>query len=313
MLDYLHIPDSTGGTVDYFPGISDTDGGCWVVWEKPRGAHMIRITCISGGGGGGSGFSSNTTTNRGGGGGGGSSAISIVTIPAYVLPDRLYVSSGIGGKGGDANPADGTANLGSDGVRSYVCIAQDTGVIYRVCYANSGKAGTTPPDAVPTGGTGGAAGTVATIADMLLASYGIRNFIAGQSGGSGGSSGLAPSINYPLTGLLLSGGTGGHGSSQIATTNTIDAPIQTVYNIFSTLSSIGGASGIGYPGREIYQPLLSTGATGGSSGGSTGTVAGGNGGAGGFGSGGGGGGAGGAGVAGGGGKGGNGLIIIHTW
>ena len=164
---------------------------------------MIRITCIAGGGGGGSGFSSNTTTNRGGGGGGGSSAISIVTIPAYVLPDRLYVSSGIGGKGGDANPADGTANLGSDGIRSYVCIAQDTGVIYRVCYADSGKAGTTPPDATPTGGTAGAAGTVATIADMLLASYGIRNFIGGGVGVTGGTSGGSGILTYPTTGLLL--------------------------------------------------------------------------------------------------------------
>ena len=92
---------------------------------------MVRIMCIAGGGGGGSGHSSNTTGSRGGGGGGGSSAISIVTIPAYVLPDRLYISCGIGGKGGDANPAAGTANLGSDGVRSYVCIAPDSSVSYR--------------------------------------------------------------------------------------------------------------------------------------------------------------------------------------
>ena len=52
MLDYLHLPDNTNGNIDYFPGISDTNGGSWVVWEKPRGAHMIRITCIAGGGGG---------------------------------------------------------------------------------------------------------------------------------------------------------------------------------------------------------------------------------------------------------------------
>lgn len=310
MLDYLHIPDSTGGTVDYFPGFSDTDGGSWVVWEKPRGAHMIRITCIAGGGGGGSGFSSNTTTNRGGGGGGGSSAISIVTIPAYVLPDRLYVSSGIGGKGGDANPADGTANLGSDGVRSYVCIAQDTGVIYRVCYADSGKSGTTPPDAVPTGGTAGNGGTVATITDMLLASYGIRNFISGQAGSAGGSTAGAGSVTYPTTGLLLSGGAGGAGGTS-NTAGNITAPTQTVYNIFSTLSTVAGSGNSGQSGREIYQPLLSTGGSTGYANGSTG--AGGTGGAGGFGSGGGGGGAGGAGVAGGGGKGGNGLVIIHTW
>ncbi len=310
MLDYLHLPDSTNGSIDYFPGFSDTDGGSWVVWEKPRGSHMIRITCIAGGGGGGSGFSSNTTNARGGGGGGGSSAISIVTIPAYVLPDRLYVSSGIGGKGGDANPADGTANLGSDGVRSYVCIAQDTGVIYRVCYADSGKAGTTAPTAVPAGGTAGAGGTVATIADMLLASYGIRNFIAGHNGTAGGSASNPIGITYPTTGLLLSGGIGGSGGTSTFGAN-INAPTQTVYNIFSTLTTVNTAATNGQPGREIYQPLLSTGGTNGTA--ASGTGAGGNGGVGGFGSGGGGGGAGGAGAAGGGGKGGNGLVIIHSW
>jgi hypothetical protein len=307
MLDYLHIPDSTNGKIDYFPGFSDTNGGSWVVWEKPTGTHMIRITCIAGGGGGGSGFSSNTNTNRGGGGGGGSSAISIVTIPAYVLPDILYISSGVGGAGGAANPA--TANLGSDGINSYVCIAQDTGVIYRVCFANSGKAGTTAPTATPTGGSAGAAGAVATIADMLLVSYGIRNFIAGQAGAVGGTT-SANSITYPTTGLLLSGGGGGPGNN-ISVSGNITAPTQTVYNIFSTLSTVTGSGNNGGPGREIYQPLL---ATGGSSGTSAATTSfGGNGGAGGFGSGGGGGGAGGAGAAGGGGKGGNGLVIIHSW
>lgn len=308
MLDYLHLPDSTNGNIDYFPGISNTDGGSWVVWEKPRGTHMIRITCIAGGGGGGSGYSNNTTGSRGGGGGGGSSAISIVTIPAYALPDRLYVSSGVGGAGGAANPA--TANLGSDGIRSYVCIAQDIGAIYRVCYADSGKAGTTPPDAVPTGGSAGNGGTVATIADMLLASHGIRNFIAGQAGTAGGTTVNAISITYPTTGLLLSGGVGGNGGNAI-NTGSMNAPTQTVYNIFSQLTTVAGSGNDGQPGREIYQPLLSTGASGGAANSSTG--AGGNGGVGGFGSGGGGGGAGGANAAGGGGKGGNGLVIIHSW
>jgi hypothetical protein len=308
MLDYLHLPKQQNGNIDYFPGFSDTDGGSWVVWEKPKGIQMIRITCIAGGGGGGSGFSSNTTTNRGGGGGGGSSAISIVTIPAYVLPDILYVSSGVGGPGGAANPA--TANLGSDGIRSYVCIAQDTGVIYRVCYADSGKAGTTAPTSVPAGGTGGAAGSVATIADMLLASYGIRNFIVGQTGTAGSALGTGVNQNYPTTGLLLSGGTGGSGGTN-TTGSSQNAPTQTVYNIFSTLNSPIGSANSGQPGREIYQPLLSTGATGGNV--NSGTGPGGTGGAGGFGSGGGGGGAGGANAAGGGGNGGNGLIIIHSW
>jgi hypothetical protein len=307
MLDYLHLPKQQNGNIDYFPGFSNTDGGSWIAWEKPKGTHMIRITCIAGGGGGGSGFSSDTTGSRCAGGGGGSSAISIVTIPAYVLPDILYVSSGVGGNGGAANPA--TANLGSDGIRSYVCVAQNTGIIYRVCYADSGKTGTTAAT-VGVGGGFGAAGTVATIADMLLASYGIRNFIGGHMGGQGGTTSTGLNIAYPTTGLLLSGGAGGSGSTQTIG-DSITAPTQTVYTIFSTITTVTGSGNNGQPGTEIYQPLLSTGGTGASANSATG--AGGQGGAAGFGSGGGGGGAGGANAAGGGGKGGNGLVIIHSW
>lgn len=303
MLDYLHIPDNPNGTIDYFPGFSSTDGGSWVVWEKPTAAHMIRITCISGGGGGGSGFSSNNTSSRYGGGGGGSSAISIVTIPAYVLPDRLYISSGIGGDGGAENPPDQTGNSGNNGIRSYVSIAPDIGAIYCVCFTDSGKGGGGGQSATtPAGGIGG---SVATIQSMLLASYGIRDFIAGQNGQVGGATSLA----YPGGGLLLSGGTGGGTNTGVGGSLTTFS--QEPYTIFQSLITPSGSGRTGLSGREIYQPFLSTGGTGGNA--NTGTGPGGNGGAGGFGSGGGGGGAGGAGAAGGGGKGGNGLVIIHAW
>jgi hypothetical protein len=301
MLDYLHLPKQQNGNIDYFPGISNTDGGSWIAWEKPKGTHMIRITCIAGGGGGGSGFNANPGC---GGGGGGSSAVSIVTIPAYVLPDILYVSSGVGGNGGVA-PSVNTATLGSDGIRSYVCIAQDTGAIYCVCFADSGKAGTTAATA-STGGTAGSAGATAAIGNMLLASYGIRNFIAGQAGRAGSidTASSGGTNTYPTTGLLLSGGAGGSGSTN-SFGGVIGTPSQTVYTIFTTPSGgANSANNTNSSGVEIYQPLLSCG--GSSASGSNGGGAG----AGGFGS-------GGAGSRAQssfpGGKGGNGLVIIHSW
>jgi hypothetical protein len=301
MLDYLHIPKQQNGNIDYFPGISNTDGGSWVAWEKPKGTHMIRITCIGGGGGGGSGYNGNPGS---GGGGGGSSAISIVTIPAYVLPDILYVSSGVGGNGGVA-PSANTATPGSNGIRSYVSIAQDIGAIYCVCYADCGKAPITLPSS-SAGGGGGVAALPATIVVMLLASYGIRNFIAGQTGGAGGSpASNAGIITYPTTGLLLSGGVGGSGS-QNSFGGVISTPAQTVYTIFTTPSGgVNDANNTNSSGVEIYQPLLSCGGS------SAGFNAGGGAGDGGFGS----GGAGSRGGAGAlpGGKGGNGLVIIHSW
>jgi hypothetical protein len=307
MLDYLHIPNVAESKVSYFPGFSNTDGGSWVAWEKPTGCSMIYIFCIAGGGGGGSGYSNNTTGSRAGGGGGGSSAISRTLIPAHLLPDILYVSSGAGGTGAAANPA--TAGLGSNGIRSYVCISRNIGAIYRVCYADCGKAGTTAATTAA-GGTAGAGGTVATIVDMPLACYGYSSFLAGQNGNAGGSTAAGTNVTYPTTGLLLSGGAGG--SARTTTTGAVvTAPTQTVENIFSTMSTTLGSGVSGGPGRERYQPLLSCGGQGGAA--NSGTGAGGRGGVGGFGSGGGGGGAGGANLAGGGGGGGNGLVVIVAW
>jgi hypothetical protein len=308
MLDYLHLPKQQNGNIDYFPGFSNTDGGSWVAWEKPKGTHMIRITCIGGGGGGGYGQNS-TASSRTSGAGGGSGAITIVTIPAYILPDILYVSAGTGGNGGKVVFGSGTNSTNGSG--SYVCVAQSTAAIYTVCIANGGGGGGS--NGTTTAGSGG---TVATIADMLLASYGIYNFLGGQSGGTASSS-AATAITYPTTGLLLSGGVAGGGG--ISDSANATAPTQTVYNIFpSVTGGVAGTNGTdGQQGHSIYQPLLSCGGAGGGSSNTTGSGSGtgGSGAGGGFpGSGGGGSGCG-SGTGGDrrGGNGGAGLIVIHSW
>ena len=53
MLDFLHLSKPQNGYVDYFPGFSDTAGGSWEVWNKPRGINFIKIITIGGGAGGG--------------------------------------------------------------------------------------------------------------------------------------------------------------------------------------------------------------------------------------------------------------------
>jgi hypothetical protein len=308
MLDYLHLPKQQSGNIDYFPGFSNTDGGSWVVWEKPKGIHMIRIICIGGGGGGGYGQNS-TVSSRNSGAGGGSGAITIVTIPAYVLPDILYVSSGAGGNGGKVVSFTGTNSTNGSG--SYVCIAQSTAAIYTVCYASGGLGGGS--NGTTTAGAGGGASTQA---NMSLSSYGIWNTIAGQSGGTA-STGTATAITYPTTGLLLSGGVAGGGG--VSASANVTAPTQTVYNIFPSVT--GGVASVngtnGGQGHSIYQPLLSCGGAGGGSSNTSGAGSntGGSGADGGFpGSGGGGSGCG-AGTGGDrrGGNGGSGLIVIHSW
>jgi hypothetical protein len=312
MIDLFHLPKPQNGTIDYFPGFSTSTVAEWEVWNKPRGCIFIRILCISGGGGGGGGFSSATTNARGGGAGGSSGGYALVTIPAIFLPDRLYISSGIGGIGGSGN------NDGAFGVSSFACIAPSKENIYNICSSNAGSPGTAGSSLA-----GGGAGAVSnnTLAICNQGFEGHFNALIGQNGGQGGAQTGAngSSVAYPITGLLLSGGAGGGGGAGF-TGGNITAPSSqaTAFTLFQTQT--GGVAGSGSitiggdggSGVELYQPLLSTGGSGGGSSFNA-TAKGGNGGEGGFGSGGGGGGAGGTDGGGAGGDGGPGLIIIHTW
>ncbi len=317
MLDFAHLPKPQNGTVDYFPGFSTTGGGQWEVWNKPKNCMFIRILCIGGGAGGGSGFPSATTNARGGGGGGTSGTMSYVTIPAVLLPDRLYVSAGVGGRGGASSTTVG--NNGTAGIKSVVCIAPADVAIYRVCNESGSNFGS--------GGTSGIAGpggntfSGAVVSATLQGFQGHFNSFTGSGGATGGAvtGASGGTQGYPTTGILLSGGAGGAGGAGFAG-GQVNAPASqsAVYTLFQTLT--GGAAGtVGSPtggngsdGVELYQPLL---ATGGSGGGSSfdGTARGGDGGDGGFGCGGGGGGAGGTDGGGAGGNGGPGLVVIHTW
>ncbi len=317
MLDFGHLPKPQNGTVDYFPGFSTTDGGQWEVWNKPKGCMFIRILTISGGGGGASGFPNTTTNARGGGGGACSGMLSYLTIPAVFLPDRLYVSSGVGGRGGSSSTSVG--NAGGAGIASMVCIAPADVAIYRVCYSFSASITIAPTSS--TSGSGGNSTSAISVSIVNQAFQGHFNSLSSAFGPTGGAAtgAVGSNISYPTTGLLLSGGAGGGGGAGFAGGN-VNAPTSqsAVYTLFQTLT--GGAAGTvdtptggnGSAGVELYQPLL---ATGGSGGGSSfdGTARGGDGGNGGFGCGGGGGGAGGTDGGGAGGNGGPGLVVIHTW
>ena len=318
MLDFGHLPKPQNGTVDYFPGFSTSNGGQWEVWNKPKGCMFIRILTIGGGGGGSSGFPSATTNARGGGGGGSSGGCSYLTIPAVFLPDRLYVSSGVGGAGGASSTIVG--NAGGSGINSFVSIAPSTSIIYLVCASLVTSTNATAPTSGSVG-SGGNAFSEVTVTSVNQAFQGHFESLGNSGGTNGGAvTGAVGSFrSYPTSGLLLSAGAGGGGGAGFAGGFIAQPTSQSaVYTLFQTLT--GGAAGtVGTPtggngtdGVELYQPLL---ATGGSGGGSSfdGTARGGNGGAGGFCCGGGGGGAGGTDGGGAGGNGGPGLVVIHTW
>jgi hypothetical protein len=273
---------------------------------------MIYITCIGAGGGGRSGWCADSAT-RSGGAGGGSGGFSRLLIPAVFLPDVIYVSVGRGGAGGAAATVSGTANLGSTGNSAFVSIAPSNDAIYLVCFASAGGGAANSGAGANTAGSGAA---VAAQSSALMSGLGQFFALAGHSGAAG--PGTTPTaLSYPTTGLLLSGGGAGGGTSGTAGGN-ITAPTQASFSLITTRT--GGINGLtagsGADGLSLFQPLMSIGGAGGGSSSSitSGSGRGGNGGNGGLGCGGGGGGAGPSGTgSGAGGKGGDGLVIIQCY
>ena len=269
---------------------------------------MLEIICIGAGGGGRSGWCA--AAGRSGGGGGGSGGFTRLLIPAVFLPDVLYVTVGRGGVGGAPALTLNTGNAASDGSFSSVNIAPTNSAFYIVCYANAGAG------AVIGNSTAGPAGVGAGVAvqtTALMSNLGIFTALAGQSGGAG-INGTGAALIYPITGLLLSGGAAGGGST-IGVGGDVTAPTQTSFTFIATRSggSVGNPGTVGNDGITLFQPLMSIGGAGGGacSASGEGSGSGGKGGNGGLGCGGGGGGGGSG--SGAGGNGGDGLVIIRSW
>jgi collagen type III alpha len=320
MLDFSHIPQSTKATRQLFYASSPTAGTNWQTWLKPRGVSFVQFTVLGGGGGGGAGAAPDGNSNSGGGGGGGSGAQCRALFPAWALPDVLYISVGNGGAGG-------SGGAGGAGITSYVTIYPATTVNYILCQANGGSAG-----GAGGGGTAGAlggGGLVTTISNGNLAGLGVFGWghaatnisLVGQNGVAGGAAAAGNDLTLPVTGLIVTGGTGGAGIGGSATVGRVGGsftvPAGAVFPPH-TGGSAGTLTGNGGPGSNGFQAIPNLlyfyGGTGGGSGGTDAATSGGNGGRGGYGCGGGGGG---GGFSGGtrstGGRGGDGLVIATAW
>lgn len=299
MQDFNNFPQPL--SIDRFVGPRGVNSS--FVWQRPRGATMAHIFCVSFGGNGGNGFASASGGSAGGGGGGGSSNQTTLIVPLLLLPERLYVTHS-------------TAALGS-WVSVEPVYTTTSNVLIR---ASSGNGGTTATSG--TGAGGGSGASVAIISQMPLAGLGVYHMLAGQNGASGGSTGAGSDVSLPTTGLCVTGGGGGggHGTGSGGAGGRI-----TGVGVYPTLPG-GLATGVattpggnGQEGRNLGDALVEffCGGTGGGASHSSATGAGlyaGNGGAGYFGCGGGGGGSLITGATGGqGGLGGPGLIIITAW
>jgi len=265
MLDFSNILNNPNIDVQKFIGPATAlSVPEWKTWRKPRGAKFIYMIGVGSGSSGGCGLNSATTS--GGGAGGPSGAQTVVMIPAMFVPDVLYVQTGAGGQ----QPAvlvSGALNVA--GVTSYVCISPYTTVpaFGTILFANGGQTGIAAATST-TGGTATVAASSATIAIMPLAGRGFYQFFAGQAGTAGGT-GSAGSLagvaqTYPTTGLMVQGGQGGVGYSNVTSAGNNGITGAGFGDNFPTItgSLTSDPTGDGSSGTMI-KPFQYTGGTGG--------------------------------------------------
>lgn len=252
MLDFNHLPTWTGNAdIQVFVGTSNAEGGDWVTWEKPRGKSMVDIWLVGKGADGGTGV---VAAGAGGGAGGGSGGQTRVQMPLALLPDTLYLS--LKGQDGGSQTRSFIALSPRLAAGPGVPVVNDTLVM---AYGGSigGNATTT------TGGTGGIAGAIATVGLMPLG-WGFtmkESTLAGQAGTNGGSGLTAGTVGsaltLPITGLLVTGGTGGGGSPTTPGVGLAGGLI-TGAGMFPTLAGgVGGGAATTPPtnGAGGYYPI----------------------------------------------------------
>jgi len=208
MLDLSHISSQQQSTFTFYAT------GNWQTWNKPRNAKLIQIFCLGSGAAGGT--ATTSAAGIAGAGGGGSGGIVRGIIPAFLLPDTLYILVAKGG----SQAAGATTN---NGAISYVSLNGTTTEATLICKSSTGAAGV--------GQIGGSVLTAASIASTTLSAFGnlgLFTAIAGVAGGTGGANTGGVGTSQAALGTNLTtggaggGGTGGNGStsSTAGTANT---------------------------------------------------------------------------------------------
>lgn len=290
-------------------GVTTTNN--WQSWTKPLGVQWVFGWMLAAGGGGAR--NAGGASTRAGGGGASGPCVSFL-IPAFLLPDTLYVRIGEGGFG-----ATTAGSNGGTGTASYLSVRPRTETSYQILVLNAGTGG---------GSTGGGGGSVSglSLTSSTFYSTSIWATGSGVNGTSGATSANGSGVDFTWGSNALSGfttpglgGGVGTGSGGSISANTAAPDLGLVPGGVGTTGG-AGKDGVGYGKRIIIPNGMSITArpfsfTGGTGGGGHTTGQAGRGGNGGYGCGGGGGGStsGGGGVSGVGGKGGDGLLILGAF
>jgi hypothetical protein len=296
MLDINFIPNQQD-SVKIFYAAGTT---AWQTWQKPRGCKFIWMMCIGGGAGGGGGPIGDI-----GAGAGGSGGVVRALFPANVLPDTLYVQTGLGGGGGAGGDVN-TWTSGGSGGKSFISVAPTSAVSTNIVCTSGGATSA----ASNNDNAGGAGESIATVSQAPILNLGNFLAIAGQAGAP-----AATSITPLGTTITCGGAGGGYGAFVTPGAGGNISPVNLGISSTPTISGGPATGGVaGESGIANWKPLYFLGGAGGGGG----IVSGGKGGNGAYGSGGGGGGgsasvANGGIIGGAGGKGGDGLVIIATF
>jgi hypothetical protein len=192
MLDLSNIPSQQQQTTTFYAT------GNWQAWSKPRNAKFIEIFCLGGGAGGGTGPIG--TGARAGGNAGGSAGIVRGIIPAFLLPDTIYVLVGKGGAG-----ATTSNSSGGQGGRSYIGLQPSTSEQTLICKSSTNNAGNTN------------AATISTVALSAFGNLGLFTAIGGATVPRGGTSTPTQGGSQAaLATTLVTSGAGGGGKTASA-------------------------------------------------------------------------------------------------
>jgi hypothetical protein len=240
MLDLSHIPSQQQQTYTFYAT------GNWQTWNKPRNAKMIEIFCLGGGAGGSVNIVGTGTRSAGNGGGAGGIVRGI--IPAFLLPDTLYILVGKGGAGSTTNNTAG----GVGGI-SYIGLQPSTSEQTLIC-----KSSTTAPNNAAAGAT------ISTVSLSAFGNLGLFTAIAGV-GGNSGTSGVGASQAALGTSLATGGAAGGGKtaaafsaggnitSASVLLTSQVNGGIADAQNGdsgYGTLIPFCGTGGAGGAGRQ---------------------------------------------------------------
>ena len=131
MNGFQHLPSQqdqrfwvyTGDGVSRGAGL----GSAYQTWIKPPGISFVHIIAVGAAGGGSGAYIYQAGTAARGGSGGGSGAMTSAFLPAYLVPDTLYVTVAKGGLGGTAGNIGGFPNVtglfyGNMGNQIFICI-----------------------------------------------------------------------------------------------------------------------------------------------------------------------------------------------